>query len=299
DGGMIVMNYAERAEKLVCLRAHGSKTKYHHKVVGCNFRLDAIQAAVVSAKLPHLDSWTAGRQRNAERYDGLFAASGLDMVSVPKVVTDRHIFNQYVIRVPRRDELKAALQRKGVGTEVYYPVPMHLQECFAYLGHTAGAFPESEAAANETLALPVYPELTDPQARYVVECIQEFFAAGSGSAPRRARGPPSKSSSSCSRRRGSSTGKGGPTTSWWPRPTRSRTWRLDCSSSTAPGSRPGTSGTASWRAPGGRANRSDIAGASSRSTTKSRPSKCQPARSRASPRVTRQQGSGSQRLTSS
>jgi dTDP-4-amino-4,6-dideoxygalactose transaminase len=177
DGGMIVTNDAERAEKLVCLRAHGSKPKYHHKVVGGNFRLDAIQAAVVSAKLPHLDSWTAARQRNAERYDGLFAASGLDMVSVPKVVTDHHIFNQYVIRVPRRDELKAALQRKGVGTEVYYPVPMHLQECFAYLGHTAGAFPESEAAANETLALPVYPELVDAQARYVVECIQEFFAA--------------------------------------------------------------------------------------------------------------------------
>jgi dTDP-4-amino-4,6-dideoxygalactose transaminase len=131
---------------------------------------------VVSAKLPHLDSWTAARQRNAERYDGLFAASGLDMVSVPKVVTDHHIFNQYVIRVPRRDELKAALQRKGVGTEVYYPVPMHLQECFAYLGHPAGAFPGSEAAAEETLAIPIYPELSDVQAVYVVDSIREFYA---------------------------------------------------------------------------------------------------------------------------
>ncbi|PYN74194.1 MAG: transcriptional regulator [Candidatus Rokuibacteriota bacterium] len=191
DGGMIVTNDAERAEKLMCLRAHGSKPKYHHKVVGGNFRLDALQAAVVSAKLPYLDSWTAARQRNAERYDGLFASSGLSIadsaplsttgspqIVLPKVVTDRHIFNQYVIRVPRRDQLKAALQKKGVGTEVYYPVPMHLQECFAYLGHPAGSFPESEAAANETLALPVYPELTDAQARYVVECTREFFTTG-------------------------------------------------------------------------------------------------------------------------
>src|SRR3989475_4484030 len=109
DGGMIVTNDAERAEKLVCLRAHGSKPKYHHKVVGGNFRLDAIQAAVVSAKLPYLDSWTAARQRNAERYDALFATLGLEAVSLPRIVTDRHIFNQYVIRVPRRDELHAAL----------------------------------------------------------------------------------------------------------------------------------------------------------------------------------------------
>src|SRR5436309_6241102 len=191
DGGMIVTNDAQRAEKLKCLRAHGSKPKYYHKVVGGNFRLDALQAAVVSAKLPYLDSWTAARQRNAERYDGLFASSGLSIadsaplsttwspqIVLPKVVTDRHIFNQYVIRVPRRDQLKAALQKKGVGTEVYYPVPMHLQECFAYLGHPAGSFPESEAAANETLALPVYPELTDAQARYVVECTREFFTTG-------------------------------------------------------------------------------------------------------------------------
>jgi dTDP-4-amino-4,6-dideoxygalactose transaminase len=175
DAGMIVTNDAQRAEKLKCLRAHGSKPKYYHKIIGGNFRLDAIQAAVVSAKLPHLDSWTAARQRNAKRYDELLGEAGLP-IGLPVAVADRHIFNQYVIRVSGRDELQAYLQRKGVGTEVYYPVPMHLQECFAYLGHTAGAFPESERAAKETLALPIFPELTESQARYVVESLRGFFA---------------------------------------------------------------------------------------------------------------------------
>lgn len=179
DGGMVVTNDAQRAEKLRCLRAHGSKPKYHHKIVGGNFRLDAIQAAVVSAKLPHLDQWTAARQRNAKRYDQLFSEAGLP-ITLPAVVADRHIFNQYVIRVPARDELQAYLQKKGVGTEVYYPVPMHLQECFAYLGYAAGAFPESERAAKETLALPIYPELTESQAQFVVACIREFFAGAFG-----------------------------------------------------------------------------------------------------------------------
>src|SRR3989442_4778873 len=187
DGGMVVTNDAQRAEKLMCLRAHGSKPKYHHKVIGGNFRLDAIQAAVVSAKLPYLDGWTAARQRNAKGYDQLFAESGLvrgrspngslDIV-LPRVVTDRHIFNQYVIRVSRRDQLKVALQQRGVASEVYYPLPMHLQECFAYLGYKVGAFPESERAANETLAIPIHPQLTESQARYVVECIRDFFAMG-------------------------------------------------------------------------------------------------------------------------
>src|SRR5262249_47090671 len=151
---------------------HGSKPKYHHKIIGGNFRLDAIQAAVVSAKLPHLDTWTTARQRNAQRYRELFTESGLDIadsvhyptkcwsssgpqVFIPSVVTDRHIFNQYVIRVSEREALRTALQVKGIGTEVYYPVPLHLQECFAYLGHASGAFPESEKAAQETLALPI------------------------------------------------------------------------------------------------------------------------------------------------
>lgn len=173
---MVVTNDAQRAEKLRCLRGHGAKPKYHHKIIGGNFRLDAIQAAVVSAKLPHLDDWTAARQRNAKQYDRLLGEAGVP-IGLPKVTTDRHIFNQYVIRTSNRDELQAYLQNKGVGTEVYYPVPMHLQECFAYLGHTAGAFPESERAAKETLALPVHPELTEPQAQYVVDCTRKFFAA--------------------------------------------------------------------------------------------------------------------------
>ena len=160
-----------------------SKPKYHHKVVGGNFRLDAIQAAVVSAKLPHLDDWTAARQRNAKRYDKLFVEAGLTnaeqgraRVILPTVKTDRHIFNQYVIRFPSRDELQAALKQKGIGTEVYYPVPMHLQECFAYLGIGEGALPESERAAKESLAIPIHPELTEPQARFVVECVRDFFS---------------------------------------------------------------------------------------------------------------------------
>lgn len=194
DGGMVVTGDAARAEKLRCLRVHGSGPKYHHKIVGGNFRLDAIQAAVVSAKLPHLDQWTADRQRNANRYNRLFAESGLEVaqtsspatksrlatdgkqILLPSVIGDRHIFNQYVVRVARRDALKAALEQKDVGTEVYYPVPLHLQECFAHLDYSRGAFPRSEIAADETLALPVYPELTEEQARYVVECVREFYS---------------------------------------------------------------------------------------------------------------------------
>jgi dTDP-4-amino-4,6-dideoxygalactose transaminase len=184
DGGMVVTSDAQRAERLACLRSHGSKPKYHHKMIGGNFRLDALQAAVVSAKLPHLDGWTTARQRNAKVYEELFAgagltrsANGLVPVGLPRIVTDRHIFNQYVIRVSRRDELKAALLASGIGTEVHYPVPMHVQECFAYLGHRLGAFPESERAAGQTLALPIYPEMTEGQARYVVECVRDFVDA--------------------------------------------------------------------------------------------------------------------------
>jgi dTDP-4-amino-4,6-dideoxygalactose transaminase len=189
DGGMVVCQDNRRAEVVALLRSHGSKPKYHHKVIGGNFRLDAIQAAIVLAKLPYLDTWTAARQRNAERYDRLFAESGLEVadsswrggqeerpeVTIPKVVTDRHIFNQYVIRVAARDQVRAALNAKGVSTEIYYPIPMHLQECFSYLNERTGAFPESERAARETLALPIFPELSDEQAQYVVQCICEFF----------------------------------------------------------------------------------------------------------------------------
>ncbi|MBP7830171.1 MAG: DegT/DnrJ/EryC1/StrS family aminotransferase [Kiritimatiellae bacterium] len=178
DGGIVTTNDAARADKLGILRAHGSKPKYFHKIIGGNFRLDALQAAVVLVKLRHLDAWTAGRQANAKRYDKLFAAAGLAAkVKLPKVVANRHIFNQYVLRVPRRDDLQNFLKDKGIGTEVYYPVPMHLQECFAYLGHKKGDFPESEKAALETVALPIYPELADAQAAYVVDSIKEFLSA--------------------------------------------------------------------------------------------------------------------------
>ena len=187
DGGMVVTNDAERAERVRILRNHGSEPKYYHKVVGGNFRLDAIQAAVVSAKLPHLDTWTECRQRNATRYEKLFSEAGLanrkrGLVTLPEPSCGRHIFNQYVIQVPERNELRAYLANEGVGTEVYYPVPMHLQECFRYLGHGRNSFPKSERAANETLALPIYPELTDAEQHYVVDCIREFFTAKSKSA---------------------------------------------------------------------------------------------------------------------
>jgi dTDP-4-amino-4,6-dideoxygalactose transaminase len=181
DGGMVVTNDAARMDMLKTVRAHGSKPKYHHKVIGGNFRLDAIQAAIVSAKLPYLDSWTASRQRNAATYDRLFASAGVAS-GLPTVATDRHIFNQYVIRVPQRDRVQAELRNRGVGTEVYYPIPMHLQECFAYLGHQAGAFPESERAAKQTLALPIHPELTNDQAEYVVECVSDIVAKINGDA---------------------------------------------------------------------------------------------------------------------
>ena len=176
DGGMVVTNDSGRAEKLSILRAHGSKPKYYHKVVGGNFRLDTLQAAVVTAKLRHLDAWTERRRRNAARYDHLLAEAGLvPAIAPPAVKVSRHIYNQYAIRTTRRDELQKHLKEQGIGTEVYYPVPMHLQECFAYLGHKEGAFPESEKAARESLAIPVYPELTEDQAVYVVKTIRDFL----------------------------------------------------------------------------------------------------------------------------
>lgn len=179
DGGMVTTNDPDRAERLRVLRAHGSKPKYYHKLVGGNFRLDALQAAVVLVKLKYLDQWTAGRQANAARYRQLFhdahlAPSG--KVQLPtQAPSRRHIYNQFVIRVPGRDQLQAHLKENGVGTEVYYPVPLHLQECFAPLGYRPGSLPKSETAAAETLALPIYPELADHQAEYVVNQINRFF----------------------------------------------------------------------------------------------------------------------------
>jgi dTDP-4-amino-4,6-dideoxygalactose transaminase len=177
DGGLVVTNDPARAEKLAVLRAHGSKPKYFHKYIGGNFRLDTLQAAVVTAKLKYLDRWTEARQHNAARYDRLFREAGLadGVVTLPRVMASRHIFNQYVLRVPRRDDLQRYLKSQDVGSEVYYPVPMHQQECFGYLGYKKGDMPESEKAAGETLAVPIYPELTDAQAGRVVACIRDFF----------------------------------------------------------------------------------------------------------------------------
>jgi dTDP-4-amino-4,6-dideoxygalactose transaminase len=179
DGGMVTTNDAALAERLRILRVHGSKPKYYHAIIGGNFRFDSLQAAIVSVKLGHLDSWTAGRQANAARYRRLFDATGLTkkgLVQLPhEVPGNRHIYNQFVIRVSRRDELQAYLREQKIGNEVYYPVPLHVQECFAYLGCRAGDFPKSEAAAKETLALPIYPELSDQQAAWVVESIERFL----------------------------------------------------------------------------------------------------------------------------
>jgi len=189
DGGMVVTNDSNRADKVRRIRAHGSHPKYYHQLIGGNFRLDALQAAIVSVKLRHLDAWTSARQFNAGQYNTLFAESGLKVATsakyakgsgsaladlyLPEVATTRHIFNQYVIRVHDRDGLRSALDARGIGTEIYYPVPMHQQECFAYLGLKKGDFPESEAAAHKTLALPIYPELTQEQAAYVVNSVRE------------------------------------------------------------------------------------------------------------------------------
>jgi dTDP-4-amino-4,6-dideoxygalactose transaminase len=183
---MVVTQDSDRADKLKCLRSHGSKPKYHHKIIGGNFRLDALQAAIVTVKLKYLDQWTAARQRNAKTYSELLSDALAQLsdqsfppVTIPPVKTDRHIFNQYVIRTSRRDQLQDWLKQKKIETEIYYPVPMHLQECFSYLGHKVGAFPESERAANETLALPIYPELSADQINYVVDSIRDFVSADS------------------------------------------------------------------------------------------------------------------------
>ena len=180
DGGMVVTNDPDRAHKLRLLRNHGAEPKYYHALIGGNFRLDALQAAVVSVKLPHLDGWSDQRKANALRYDQLFADAGLapGRVQLPWHPTrddgdQRHIFNQYTIRLPQRDRVRAALAERGIGSEVYYPVPLHLQECFRDLGHREGDLPVSEAAAKEVLALPIYPELSDDQAAAVVTAIGE------------------------------------------------------------------------------------------------------------------------------
>lgn len=177
DAGMCVANDAALAEHMEILRVHGGKPKYYHQFIGGNFRIDELQAAVLNVKLPHLDAWSAARQRNAAFYDAAFerAGTGANVVTPRALPGARHIYNQYVIRAQRRDALRTHLAAAGVGTEIYYPVPLHLQRCFAYLGHKPGDFPESERAAGETLALPIYPELTEPQLQYVVTTIRDFY----------------------------------------------------------------------------------------------------------------------------
>jgi dTDP-4-amino-4,6-dideoxygalactose transaminase len=160
------------------LRVHGGKPKYFHAVIGGNFRIDELQAAVLRVKLKYLDGWTGARQRNAAYYGAAFAAAGLasDLVTPRESVRGRHIFNQYVVRVKKRDALKDHLTARGIGTEIYYPVPLHMQKCFAYLNQQAqGNFPESERAAAETLALPIYPELTQAQLDHVVASVADFY----------------------------------------------------------------------------------------------------------------------------
>ena len=177
DGGMVTAQDEALADRVALLRVHGSKPKYYHSIVGGNFRLDALQAAILRVKLRHLDSWTEGRQRNAAHYDALFEQAGLlnGTVVLPKVREERHIFNQYVIRVKERDALRKHLADHHIGSEIYYPVPLHLQECFAYLGYREGDLPHSEEAAKSTLAIPIFPELKEEQRVRVVECIAAFY----------------------------------------------------------------------------------------------------------------------------
>ncbi|MFO7445244.1 MAG: DegT/DnrJ/EryC1/StrS family aminotransferase [Ignavibacteriaceae bacterium] len=193
DGGLVVTDNDELYEKLHIMRVHGGKPKYYHKVIGGNFRLDALQAAVISVKLPHLDSWSAKRRKNAEIYTQLFIQAGLsgeegktsfnpkNKVLLPKAiykdkagsVKNYHIYNQYIIRVENRDDVRKYLTDNNISTEIYYPIPFHLQECFADLGYQKGDFPNSEFSADTSIALPIYPELTEEQLKYVVDKINE------------------------------------------------------------------------------------------------------------------------------
>jgi len=176
DGGMVTTGRQSFFERLKILRVHGGNPKYYHKVIGGNFRLDALQAAILLVKLRYLDKWSERRIENANLYRKLFQESGLDSIGLPLEKEERHVYNQFIIRVPqKRDELKAFLRDRGIGTEVYYPVPLHMQECFKYLGYKKDDFPNAAKAAKETLALPIFPELEEEQIHYVVENIKNFL----------------------------------------------------------------------------------------------------------------------------
>jgi len=178
DAGLCTTKDPALAERMSVLRVHGGKPKYFHALIGGNFRIDELQAAVLRVKLKYLDEWTRGRQRNAAYYDEKFARAGLapSLRTPHRLARGRHIYNQYVVRAERRDELRAFLTERQIGTEIYYPVPLHLQECFAYLGYAPGDFVHSERAAAETLALPIYPELSHDQLDAVVAAVAEFYA---------------------------------------------------------------------------------------------------------------------------
>lgn len=177
DAGLVTTNDDAMAEKMRVLRAHGSKPKYFHALVGGNFRIDALQAAILRVKLPHLNAWTEARIRNAARYTELFTKAGFstELLALPTRVEPRHIYNQYVVRTKRRDELKKYLTAAGIGTEIYYPKCLHLQECFANLGYKDGSMPLAESAAREVLALPIYAELGDERAARVVDTVVSFL----------------------------------------------------------------------------------------------------------------------------
>jgi dTDP-4-amino-4,6-dideoxygalactose transaminase len=177
DAGLCTTNDPDLAETMRVLRVHGGKPKYFHALIGGNFRIDELQAAVLRVKLKYLDGWTQARQRNAGYYDRAFASAGLgNRLVTPQVAAGgRHIFNQYIVRAERRDALRKFLGEQRIGTEIYYPMPLHLQQCFAYLGYKSGDFPHSEQAAADTLALPIYPELTETQLGHVVASVAEFF----------------------------------------------------------------------------------------------------------------------------
>lgn len=184
DGGLLTTNHDHLAEKLRLLRVHGMQPRYHHRVLGINSRLDTLQAAVLNVKLPHLDTWTAQRQQLANRYTELFTDQGLvGAIKLPTTAAHRrHVWNQYIVRVPegRRDALWQHLSDRKIGTEIYYPVPLHLQECFGYLRYRKGDLPETERAAAETLALPIFPELTPAEQELVVHEIAAFFGTRHG-----------------------------------------------------------------------------------------------------------------------
>jgi dTDP-4-amino-4,6-dideoxygalactose transaminase len=178
DGGMVTTTDAALADKLSALRVHGARRKYHHDWVGVNSRLDALQAAVLRVKLRHLDGWTAKRQEHAELYHRLFTERRTPVIlPVRKPYQTRHVYNQFVIRAERRDELQRFLAGQGIGTDIYYPVPMHQQACFGYLGYKRGDFPVSEELAGTSLALPVYPELSSSDIEFICDTVHAFFAS--------------------------------------------------------------------------------------------------------------------------